>query len=338
MIPTGSKKNILIVDKDAVLLRTFVGLLKSQGGFIKVLSAQSGPEALDILKREPVHIVITGISLPEIDGFELLTLITRGYPEIRVIMMTHNASPMLRAKIKQTPAAFHVDPTVDMSMLTKRIFTELQIDYGGQIRGLSLSSFLQMVKMEGHSCTLHVSGKGKTGYLHLTDGELIAASHGPLKGEAAAIQILSWDNVEIDIDYTKKDLKREIEKPFMALLLESGRMTDEIMGGRPDLRKHERFECLVAIDYDISDLTYQCFLRDISLGGAYIETEQAIEVGQQIILTLNSPEQKQSTIKARVARKDKKGIGVKFDDLDEMQKKVIEELSKGIFRSSHASE
>lgn len=332
MKTTCSQKNILIVDKDPILLKTFVGLLKSQGGFIKVLSAHSGTEALDILKMGPVHIVITGLSLPEIDGFELLTLITKGYPDIRVIIMTHNASPMLRAKIKQTPAAVHVDPTVDISLLTKRIFTELQIDYGGQIRGLSLSSFLQMLKLEGHSCTLQVTGKGKTGCLHLVEGELVAASHGPLTGEAAAIQILSWDNVMIDIDYTTKGITPEIEKPVMALLLESGRMSDEIMGGRPDLRKHERFECLVAIDYDISDWTYQCFLRDISLGGAYIETEQTIEVGQQIYLTLNSPEKRQCAIKANVVRKDEKGIGVRFSALDDMQKKVIRELAKGIFR------
>lgn len=323
-------KNILIVDHDPILLKTFVGLLKAQGGFINVLSANSGTEALDVIKSETIHIVITGLSLPEIDGFELLTLITKGYPDIRVIIMTHNASSMLRAKIKQTPTAVHVDPTIDISLLTKRIFTELHIDYGGQIRGLSLSSFLQMIKLEGHTCTLQISAKGKSGCLHLIDGDLIAASHGPLRGEAAALQILAWENVLIDIDYSFNDIKPEIDKPVMALLLESGRMTDEKLGGRPNLRKHDRFECLVAIDYDIIDWTYQCFLRDISLGGAYIETEQPIEVDQQIVLTLNSPGNRQCAIAATVVRRDQKGIGVHFKEVDAQQKEVILSLGKGL--------
>ena len=42
----------------------------------------------------------------------------------------------------------------------------------------------------------------------------------------------------------------------------------------PNLRKHDRYEYLVAIDYDVSDYKYQCFLRDIFLGGVYIETDQ----------------------------------------------------------------
>jgi CheY-like chemotaxis protein len=32
-------KNILVVDNDPIMLHTFVGLLKSQGGFLQLLSA-----------------------------------------------------------------------------------------------------------------------------------------------------------------------------------------------------------------------------------------------------------------------------------------------------------
>ncbi len=35
-------KNILIVDHDEIMLQVFVALLKSQGGFLNVLSAKSG--------------------------------------------------------------------------------------------------------------------------------------------------------------------------------------------------------------------------------------------------------------------------------------------------------
>jgi len=109
-------KNILIVDQDPIVLQAFVGLLKSHGGFLNVLSAKSGKAALEIISQEEIHIVITGLYMSEIDGFELVTLLARKYPDLRVIIMTNNASPMLRAKIKQIPTAVHFDQALDISL------------------------------------------------------------------------------------------------------------------------------------------------------------------------------------------------------------------------------
>jgi CheY-like chemotaxis protein len=326
-------KNILIVDHDEIMLQVFVALLKSQGGFLNVLSAKSGKAALEIISQRRIHIVITELYMSEIDGFELVTLVAKQYPDIRVIVMTSNASPMLRAKIKQIPTAVHFDQATDISLLTKRIFTELHIDYGGQVRGLSLPSFLQMIELEERSCTLQISAKGDIGRMSIVKGELVAAKVGPWSGESATLLILAWENVLIDIDYSFKEVKREIIKPLMTLLHESRRLVDERKSNRPSLRMHDRFECLVAVDYDISDWTYQCFLRDISTGGAYIETEQSIKVGQKIILTFSSPKLSRScAINGQVVRRDKKAIGVQFDAISLRQKKVIQALTKGSFK------
>jgi len=323
-------KNILIVDQDPIVLQAFAGLLKSQGGFLNILSAESAGEALEVIAKEEIHVVITGLHMPEIDGLELVALLAKDYPGIRVIVMTSSASPIFRAHIKQIPSAVHFDQTRDISLLTKRIFTELNIDYGGQIRGLSLPSFLQMLQMEGRSCTLQISTKGETGRLDFDQGDLVGAKVDDESGESAALRIFSWKNVLIDIDYSLKDVQYEIKRPLMALLLESGRLVDEKQCSLPNSRQHDRYECLVAVDYDIKDWTYQCFLRDISLGGAYIETEQAIKTGQKIMLTLSSPEFKHGcAIEGEVVRRDEKGIGVRFKEIDLRQKNVIETMAKG---------
>jgi CheY-like chemotaxis protein len=323
-------KNLLIVDSDPIMRSTLVGMLNSQGGFINVQSAKDGKIALDIIAQQKIHLVITGLFMPEMDGFELVAQLGLLHPDIRVIVMTTSASPMFRAKLKQMHTAVHFEQSMDISLLTKRIFTELQIDYGGQVRGISLSSFLQMIELEGRTCTLQLTAKGTTGYLFISKGALIAAKFGALVGKPAALQILAWQNVLIDIDYAPKEIQKEITTPLMGLLLESGRMVDEKVSQRPNQRKHDRFECLVAVDYDINDWTYQCFLRDISLGGAYIETAQSITIGQKIILTLFSAELGHScAINALVVRRDKKGIGVTFEQVSLQQKKVIQALVAG---------
>lgn len=322
-------KNVLIVDNDPIMLQTLTGLLKGQGGMFTILSAKNGRQALEIVAEQPVDIVITGLRMPEIDGFELLTRMAEHHPAIRVIVMTNNASPMFRAKIKQMNTAVHFDQAVDLNLLTKRIFTELQIDYGGQVRGINLSSFLQMIELEEHTCTLQISAKNKTGFLYLSHGRLIDAQYDQLSGKAAAYQILTWENVVIDLDYSSFDRRPQITTPLMGLLMESGRLLDEKKSRQTNKRQHDRYDCLVAVDYDISDWTYQCFLRDISLGGAYIETEQAIAVGQKIILTLSVPEMRNCAINGQVVRRDKKGIGIRFDALSLQQKQVIALLTRG---------
>ena len=320
-------KNLLIVDSDPITLHAVVGLLKSHGGFFNVLSANSGRTALEVLSAQPIHMVISGLHLPEIENFELMAKMERQYPQIRMIVMTNSASPMLRAKVKQMVTAVHFDQALDLSLLIQRIFSELDIEYGGRIRGVSLPSFLQMIELEDRHCTLKITAKGKSGYLFLQKGAPIAAEFGKLTGRLAALQILTWKNVTIDIDYALPHVNREITKPLMNLIMESGRLIDEEQRQRADLRKYERFDCLVAVDYDLSDWTYQCCLLDVSQGGAYILTEQQIQIGQKIIITLASTDILRSgTINAQVIRRDQNGIGVTFDNLSLQQKKLIENM------------
>ncbi len=322
-------KNILVVDTDSVMLHTFVGLLKSQSNFLRVLSAAGVEPALDALADEAVDILITGMHMSEVDTFELLDRLTQDYPDLRIFVMTNNASAMFRAKVRQMPSAIHFDQALDVSMLTKRIFTELQIDYGGQIRGIALASFLQLMELEGRSCALQITAKGKTGTIYIKGGKPVAARMGLLTAKPAILHVLTWENVLIDIDYAAQDVVKEITTPLMNLLLESGRIVDEKQNQRPNQRRHSRYDCLVGVDYDISDWTYQCYMRDISEGGAYIETEHAVRVGQRLIMSLASPVLEQTcAINGTVVRRDPKGIGVRFDELTLQQKQVIRSLTE----------
>lgn len=322
--------NVLVVDSDQTMLRTLTSLLQSQGGFLNVLAAIDGNQALGMLQRIPIQIVITAIRVPELDGFELVARLAREYPATKVIVMTNNARPLIRARIKQFPSAVHLDQAHDLSMLTKRVFTELQIDYGGQVRGINLSSFLQMMALESRTCTLKVTSKDQTGFLWLKHGELIAAKSASAGGKDAALAILSWRNVFIDIDYTARQVRREISMPLMMLILESGQMDDELRSASKNSRSHERYDLLVALDFDIKNMTRHCSLRDISLSGAYIETDHPIALGEKITITLSSPALKSNcSIDGSVVRKESHGIGVRFQINSPHQSLMIKTMIEG---------
>jgi two-component system, response regulator, stage 0 sporulation protein F len=83
----GRKRyKILIVD-DEENARFGLSKLLSQEGY-DVESVANGYEALDYLRRKEVHLVVSDIKMPRMDGITFLKEINRHYPSTHVIMIT----------------------------------------------------------------------------------------------------------------------------------------------------------------------------------------------------------------------------------------------------------
>lgn len=106
-------------------------------------------------------------------------------------------------------------------------FTQMGADIGGQVHGISLPSFLQMAEMEKSSFSLRISSHQKIGNLHVSDGNLISANYEDLSGCDAAYQVISWDDVSIDIEPLDESKSDEIKQPLMQVLMESLKIKDE---------------------------------------------------------------------------------------------------------------
>ncbi len=103
----------------------------------------------------------------------------------------------------------------------------MEIEVGGQIQGVSLGSFLQIVHMDRTTCTLKIhSDDDITGYLYLTEGTLIAAEANGIEGVEAAYEILSWNKTVIIIDSATAP-EKNIVMPLMSVLMEGLRRKDE---------------------------------------------------------------------------------------------------------------
>ena len=80
------KETILIVDDDTSILDIYrQGLLRK--GF-NVLTASSGEQAMEILKKSPADVLITDISMPGMDGKDLLSSSMNLYPEMSTAIIT----------------------------------------------------------------------------------------------------------------------------------------------------------------------------------------------------------------------------------------------------------
>jgi PAS domain S-box-containing protein len=83
--PAPSLK-ILAVDDDGLVLFNTLAMLEDLGHV--ALEARSGPEALDILEKNVVDLVITDQAMPQMSGLQLIAVIKERWPNLPVILAT----------------------------------------------------------------------------------------------------------------------------------------------------------------------------------------------------------------------------------------------------------
>ena len=74
------ERTVLFVDDDCIVLRSIARDLLDEP--YNVFFARSGEAALQILSHQDVHVLVTDIRMPEMDGIELLKIVTKEYPHI----------------------------------------------------------------------------------------------------------------------------------------------------------------------------------------------------------------------------------------------------------------
>ncbi|HHO8447990.1 two-component system response regulator GlrR [Klebsiella pneumoniae] len=115
---------LLLVDDDPGLLKLLGMRLVSEG--YSVVTAESGPEALRVLGREKVDLVISDLRMDEMDGLLLFSEIQKGHPGMPVIILTaHGSIPDAVAATQQGVFSFLTKP-VDKDALYKAIDEALE--------------------------------------------------------------------------------------------------------------------------------------------------------------------------------------------------------------------
>jgi len=82
--------NILIVDDEQSYRQLLSLVFESDGHTIR--TASNGREALAVLQREPVDVVISDVRMPDMDGIQMLSAVRETQPDLGVILMTAFAS------------------------------------------------------------------------------------------------------------------------------------------------------------------------------------------------------------------------------------------------------
>jgi CheY-like chemotaxis protein len=223
------KKILLVDDEPAVRFALSEALTDRRRG-MQVITAADGREAIAALEKQPIHLVVTDLRMPDVDGFELLAHLRRHHPGLPVILMTGLGTAETAARLAQGSggALECLAKPFDVAVLKRRILDMLAQRVRGRVENISLASFLQLLEIERKTCSLHVAaGAGRDGRLYFRGGKLVGAETGGLTGGEAALEVVTWEHADIEIADGCPVTGPPLPGGLAFLLMEAMRIQDE---------------------------------------------------------------------------------------------------------------
>jgi len=226
-------EKVLIVDDDSKLLNILKKSLQKYVNQFEVLTASDGEEAIEVLKREHISVLVTDLVMPKVSGLELLTYMNQNRPHIPCIVITAHGNPEFRERAAREDVLGYIEKPFDSNELAWEILDRFdRFDEDSYPKGMSVNSLLLLTEMEQKTCHLEISfSEKRKGLFYFNKGALYDALYSDLKGEDAALEMIGWDHVDFQFkDISKEDQKRRINRGLMSLIMEGTRFKDKAIG------------------------------------------------------------------------------------------------------------
>jgi CheY-like chemotaxis protein len=130
MATTGSNPySILIADDDRGCREALRDIMEPEG--FRTLLAESGEEALDIVREEPVHLVLLDMHMPTLTGLETLQLVRQVNALLPCILVTADATEGLIRQALRHRAYSVIAKPVSKNVVLYTVVRALGRVYGG---------------------------------------------------------------------------------------------------------------------------------------------------------------------------------------------------------------
>ena len=234
-VETEKKFQVLFVDDSMAFLETFTDLCSVLSGQAwEIHTAPTADRALTLLQLIPMDLAVLDIGMPMLDGLQLMGIIRRRYPAIKIAVMTGNASEVKRADSLASGAELFIEKPVSpdgikvvFNMLNDLVSWTHRDGFTGALRQVGLQEVIQMECIARHSSILEIRNQHIRGQIFIETGAIIHAAAGTLAGEKALNELLSMTGGEFQLKPFKAPPQRTVHGGWEFLLLEAARRSDE---------------------------------------------------------------------------------------------------------------
>lgn len=249
---TNKRKQLLFVDDDPAFLTGIQQLFTQMSrGTWDIFTAPNHAQALALLSRFRVDVVVLDIGMPVMDGIQFLQLLGRTHPGQQVVMLTGRSSEENRKACVAAGAALFLEKPVVadgfagvFAALEALASAQPQGGFRGMMRRVGLQEVLQMECLGRKSSILEVFTGKVRGRIYICDGSIVHADSGALQGEVALYGLLALRGGEFNLQPYSEPGHRTIQGQWESLLMEAARLSDEGQVAEPEPTQAEPGESL----------------------------------------------------------------------------------------------
>ncbi len=222
---------VLVVDDDPTMLELLSHGLSEDKNLYEVICANSAKEAIKIIERIYISLVISDVQMPVMSGLDLMTKIRERWPHIKVILMTGQSSRQILKDIKKSGCLNFFEKPIKTKQLREFIRRELSggnsEGFAGTLTNIQLPDLIQMCCSSGISTVIRVQKDARSGIIYIEDGDIIHAECEGIGGTEAFYRIFSWRSGSFETLGNVVCPKITISKNWQYLLMEGHRRIDE---------------------------------------------------------------------------------------------------------------
>jgi CheY-like chemotaxis protein len=228
------RDKILILDDQQELLDMYREWLTNLPSRPEVHASSSGARALALLESETFDLLVTDLRMPKMDGLQVLAIVRRKFPHLRLVVLTGLADEAYRSRAYAMGVdLFCQKPTTKEEAQSFEACVESLLGRekkAGGFRGVQSKSLMDIIQLEclsqssGVLRIVHDTFEGKIWFL---SGEVIDAEAGVVTGEEAFKEIMRWKTGSFEILPTDPNRARTIQTSYQGLLLDSAQAMDE---------------------------------------------------------------------------------------------------------------
>ncbi len=217
-------KKILIALNDAILMSVYKSwVFRSQKKDV-LLFAKDGKEAFDLIQSEAIDLLIADLSLPEMDGLELVASIAWQRPNLKIALFISATALSLNMqdKLKHLRSLYFINKPSSLREFIHLVSVIEVTDFQAlTVADIIIADFLELIECQKKTCLLAIEhqGFGQRGLMYFEHGVLYDAVYGDSKAEVAVVEMLSWEVVKFAFKtLANKQFRRQIHTSLSVLI------------------------------------------------------------------------------------------------------------------------
>ena len=236
----SSNVKVLLVDDNPMVL----GMLKQSLGTLgQIATANDAADALLKAVDDPPDLLVTDYRMPGMDGRQLIEKL-RSRPataNFAAIILASKTDISERLSQQQDPVDDFVEKPFFLKEATrriKRVIDKISLEKltkaapsDGVLRGslsqMNVIDLMQSLEMGRKSCLLTLTKDDDKCDVYFTEGQVVHAVYGTLKGDEAVFKVLRWTGGNFQLDFEGKTSETSTQLNTQGLLMEGLRLLDE---------------------------------------------------------------------------------------------------------------